>query len=181
VRLGYAGIVARPAARALEAIVLIGKEGDALIERQRGIVPTDAAVTVYHDPGRTDPLWDQVARVLRRLGPAEVNCTFPYVAERTRRYMTAGRPPARHTRATVIARLRHDAIRALAHAGSRIPEDVCALFAAYAQHLDDTQVRRACHECGRRLHGDQEVWCSDTCRKRVARAVASPPHEGQDE
>jgi hypothetical protein len=123
---GYVGLVPQYTADALTRYVLIGKEGDELLERQRGTPTTNADVVVYDDYTSIDPTWERVLVILRLLGSDKVAQRFPNIPERTRRYLAAGRPPTPNTRALVIEQTRHDAIRAVAHAGRAIPDDVVA-------------------------------------------------------
>jgi hypothetical protein len=167
---GHAGIVPVPTARALADVVLIGKEGDQLLERQRGITTLDAAVTVYLDTA--EATWHHARAVLQRLGARAVAARFPTIPARTRRYLTAeaGRTPATEVRIMVIEALRLDAIRVLAHAGRGIPGDLDALLAAYAQLLDvQVDPTRRCQHCDAPLSARQRRWCSDACRQRARR------------
>jgi hypothetical protein len=171
VRRGYAGIVPPPAARALARVVLIGREGDQLLERQRGITTTSDTVTVY-DNGDVDPVWERIPEILRLLGPEQVARWFPNIAERTRRYHRAGRPARPSERVQMIEQLRVEAIRELAHARRAIPDDLPALFAAYTQLLD-YQTSRRCEVDARPLTRRQQRFCSDRCRQKARRQRAS--------
>jgi hypothetical protein len=134
-RRGYAGLIPRRAASALDHIELIGKEGDQLLDRQRGITTAEHAVTIYNPTATGDPLWTQAADVLRSLGPDAVAQRFPDVPYGTRWYWTRGRPPREPVRTRVLNELRREATRELARAHRPIPESADALLAAYGTYL----------------------------------------------
>jgi hypothetical protein len=134
-RRGYAGLIPPRAASALDHIELIGKEGDQLLDRQRGITTAENAVTVYNTTATGDPTWTHAANVLRSLGPDAVAQRFPDIPYGTRWYWSRGRAPREPVRTRVIDELCREATRELARAHSPIPESADALLAAYATHV----------------------------------------------
>jgi hypothetical protein len=177
-RRGYTGVVTHPATVAVDTAVLHGKEGDHLLEIQRGLIAPADAVTIYKQPTIADPEWEHIDAVLNALGTREVARRFPTIPARTLRYLLGGRPPNRPTRREIAEQLLAEATRALAHARRPVPGDRISILAAYALLLHEHAARR-CEVDGTPLTARQERFCSDRCRQRARRANArrapSPP------
>jgi hypothetical protein len=151
------GVMERLAVVALGDLVLVGREGDQLLERQRGIVSLLDAVTFYGDGD--DLLWRMVIEVAELLGPTELGKVLRVPPARSHQYLVR-RTPSEARRAKVVHSLRLHATRQLLEEGREVPEESLAILVAFAELLRE---RRRCQACGRALRGSQERWCSDAC------------------
>jgi hypothetical protein len=158
---------------ALGDVHLIGKEGDRLLERQRGITAVDEAVTLYTTATGGDAAWRLAVAVLERLGPAVVAQLAPELSRDTRWAMRNGRQPRPRTRAAIVSRLRVVAVRALGQVDPDASTD--GLLAAFAEYLHEQP--RVCPGCGAPL-APGRVRCGDeACRSRTRRSAARPDPE----
>jgi hypothetical protein len=162
------GLLTRHMDRGLDEIHLLGKEGDLLVERQRGVVAVDEAVTVYGTNTGVDLVWRAAVGLIARLDQAEVAAVAPEVSRSQRwRWVSRRAVPDRRLRGEVIERLRRRAVRELSRASQPIPEDAAALLTAHSNLLDERPPR--CMGCGEVLPSHRRLYHDERCRSLARR------------